>query len=69
MNEESWLFPGRIADVLRVADGWDPVIEVAKMTPLERLFDYRLVPRDPLPTSMSPKARTALIRDAYSVGD
>jgi 2-polyprenyl-6-methoxyphenol hydroxylase-like FAD-dependent oxidoreductase len=63
--EESWQFPGRIEDVLRVVDGWDPVVvELVKLTPPERLFDYKLVFRDPLPTFISPKARTALIGDA-----
>ncbi|KAK4247597.1 hypothetical protein C7999DRAFT_41135 [Corynascus novoguineensis] len=63
--EESWQFPGRIDDVLKVVKGWDPVVvELVKMTPPERLFDYKLVFRDPLPTFISPKARTALIGDA-----
>jgi 2-polyprenyl-6-methoxyphenol hydroxylase-like FAD-dependent oxidoreductase len=63
--EESWQFPGRIEDVLRVVEGWDPVVvELVKMTPPERLFDYKLVFRDPLPTFISPLARTALIGDA-----
>jgi 2-polyprenyl-6-methoxyphenol hydroxylase-like FAD-dependent oxidoreductase len=63
--EESWQFPGRIEDVLRVVDGWDPVVvELVKLTPPERLFDYKLVFRDPLPTFISPNARTALIGDA-----
>jgi 2-polyprenyl-6-methoxyphenol hydroxylase-like FAD-dependent oxidoreductase len=63
--EESWQFPGKIEDVLRVVDGWDPVVqELVKLTPPDRLFDYKLVFRDPLPTFISPKARTALIGDA-----
>jgi 2-polyprenyl-6-methoxyphenol hydroxylase-like FAD-dependent oxidoreductase len=63
--EESWQFPGRIEDVLKVVDGWDPVVvELVKLTPPERLFDYKLVFRDPLPTFISPNARTALIGDA-----
>ncbi|KAK3291967.1 uncharacterized protein B0H64DRAFT_408532 [Chaetomium fimeti] len=63
--EESWQFPGKIEDVLKVVNGWDPVVvELVKLTPPERLFDYKLVFRDPLPTFISPKARTALIGDA-----
>ncbi|KAH6623737.1 hypothetical protein F5144DRAFT_584139 [Chaetomium tenue] len=63
--EESWQFPGKIEDVLRVVEGWDPVVvELVKLTPPERLFDYKLVFRDPLPTFISPQARTALIGDA-----
>ncbi|GAB1317416.1 hypothetical protein MFIFM68171_07626 [Madurella fahalii] len=63
--EENWQFPGKIEDVLRVVGGWDPVVvELVKATPPERLFDYKLVFRDPLPTFISPKARTVLIGDA-----
>ncbi|KAL2019329.1 hypothetical protein VTK56DRAFT_9709 [Thermocarpiscus australiensis] len=63
--EESWQLPGRIEDVLRVVDGWDPaVVEMVKLTPPDRLFDYKLVFRDPLPTFVSPRARTVLIGDA-----
>ncbi|KAK0625424.1 hypothetical protein B0T17DRAFT_591004 [Bombardia bombarda] len=63
--EENWQFPGKLEDVLRVLDGWDPVVlELVKATPPDRLFDYKLVFRDPLPTFTSPKARTVLIGDA-----
>ncbi|KAK4151055.1 hypothetical protein C8A00DRAFT_45680 [Chaetomidium leptoderma] len=63
--EESWQFPGKKEDVLRVVEGWDPVVvELVKLTPPDRLFDYKLVFRDPLPTFISPQARTALIGDA-----
>ena len=40
------------------------VTELVKLTPPERLFDYKLVFRDPLPTFVSPLARTVLIGDA-----
>ncbi|KAH8881316.1 FAD/NAD(P)-binding domain-containing protein [Thozetella sp. PMI_491] len=63
--EESWQFPGRIEDALAVVEGWAPVArEIIKLTPPHRLFDYKLVYRDPLPTFISPKARIALIGDA-----
>jgi 2-polyprenyl-6-methoxyphenol hydroxylase-like FAD-dependent oxidoreductase len=63
--EESWQFPGKIEDVLKVVEGREPVVlELVKITPPERLFDYKLVFREPLPTFVSPKARTALIGDA-----
>jgi len=63
--EESWQFPGNVDDVLRCLQGWDPVVlELVKATPKDRLFDYKLVFRDPLPTFISPKARIALIGDA-----
>lgn len=66
--EESWQFPGKVEDVLKVVreeDGWDPVVvDLVKATPPERLFDYKLVFRDPLPAFISPCARTVLIGDA-----
>ncbi|TPX13501.1 uncharacterized protein E0L32_005972 [Thyridium curvatum] len=63
--EESWQFPGNKEDVLKCLEGWDPVVlEVVKATPPDRLFDFKLVYRDPLPTFISPKARIALIGDA-----
>ncbi len=53
------------ADVVVPDVSRDPVVvELVKMTPPERLFDYKLVFRDPLPTFISPLARTALIGDA-----
>lgn len=63
--EESWQFPGKVEDVLASLEGWDPIVlEQVKATPKDRLFDYKLVYRDPLPTLISPKARIALIGDA-----
>lgn len=63
--EESWQYPGKVEDVLKVLEGWAPeVIELVKATPEDRLFDYKLVFRDPLPTFVSPKSRIALIGDA-----
>lgn len=63
--EESWQFPGKVNDVLKVLDGWAPeVTELVKATPEDRLFDYKLVYRDPLPTFVSPQRRIALIGDA-----
>lgn len=63
--EESWQFPGEPEEVLKVVKGWDPIVqELVKATPTERLFDYKLVFRDPLPTFVSPKRRIVLIGDA-----
>ena len=63
--DESWSFPGRVEDVLRCLEGWDPVAQdIVKATPVDKLVDYKLVYRDPLPTFISPKARIALIGDA-----
>ncbi|RKU46423.1 hypothetical protein DL546_006206 [Coniochaeta pulveracea] len=63
--KESWQFPGNKEDVLKVLQGWDPVAhEIVKATPPDRLFDYKLVFRDPLPTFISPGCRIVLIGDA-----
>ena len=53
-----------MADAQRVLEGWDPVVQkILKATP-DRLIDWKLVYRDPLPTWISPKRRIALIGDA-----
>jgi 2-polyprenyl-6-methoxyphenol hydroxylase-like FAD-dependent oxidoreductase len=63
--EEDWQFPGKVEDVLKWLDGWDPIVHAqVKATPPGRLFDYKLVYREPLPTFISPTARVALIGDA-----
>jgi 2-polyprenyl-6-methoxyphenol hydroxylase-like FAD-dependent oxidoreductase len=63
--EESWQFPGKVEDALKILDGWAPVVqELVKATPPDRLFDYKLVYREPLPTFVSAQGRIALIGDA-----
>lgn len=63
--DEDWSYPGKVEDVIKDLKGWDPVVhELVRMTPSDRLVDYKLVFRDPLPTFISPKARIALIGDA-----
>ncbi|KZO94402.1 FAD/NAD(P)-binding domain-containing protein [Calocera viscosa TUFC12733] len=63
--EESWSFPGKIEDVLKVVGDWDPVVQtLVKKTPPETLVDWKLVYRDPLPTWVSKGARTCLLGDA-----
>jgi len=62
---ESWQFPGSREQALECVKGWDPVVtELISATPPDRLFDYKLVFRDPLPTFVSPKKRIILIGDA-----
>lgn len=52
-------------DALRVLDGWDPVVQaIVRATPPDKLVDWKLVYRDPLPTWISPRSRIALIGDA-----
>lgn len=63
--DEDWSYPGKKEDVLECIKSWDPVLhDLVSATPPERLHDYKLVFRDPLPTFISPKARIALIGDA-----
>ncbi|TKA24489.1 hypothetical protein B0A50_06646 [Salinomyces thailandicus] len=63
--DEGWAEPGDHDDACRILKGWDPTVHaIVRMTPPEKLVDWKLVYRDPLPTWVSPLARTALIGDA-----
>ncbi|KAK8239397.1 putative monooxygenase [Phyllosticta capitalensis] len=63
--EENWSTPGKIEDVLRVLDGWSPVVHaLVKATPPDRLVDWKLVYRDALPKWVSPRRRIALMGDS-----
>ncbi|KAM7213773.1 6-hydroxynicotinate 3-monooxygenase [Rhypophila decipiens] len=61
--DESWSFPGKVEDVFKVLEGWDPVCRaIVEKTP--SLVDWKLVYRDPLPTWVSKHARILLLGDA-----
>ncbi|KAK3381043.1 hypothetical protein B0H63DRAFT_195805 [Podospora didyma] len=61
--DESWSFPGKLEDVYKVLEGWDPVCRaIVEKTP--SLVDWKLVYRDPLPTWVSQHARILLLGDA-----
>ena len=61
--DEAWAFPGRIDEVYKVLEGWDPVCRaIVEKSP--RLVDWKLVYRDPLPTWVSKHARILLLGDA-----
>lgn len=63
--EESWSAPGRIEDAIECLKDWCPEVHaIVRATPPDRLVDWKLVYRDPLPTWISPKRRIALIGDA-----
>lgn len=63
--DEGWAEPGDHEDACRILEGWDPAVHaIVRMTPPEKLVDWKLVYRDPLPTWISPKDRIALIGDA-----
>lgn len=50
---------------MKVVEGWSPIVHaIIRATPPDRLVDWKLVYRDPLPTWVSPKGRIALIGDA-----
>ncbi|KAF2709907.1 FAD/NAD(P)-binding domain-containing protein [Pleomassaria siparia CBS 279.74] len=51
---ESWSFPGKLKDVLKVLQGWDPTCtKIVSKTPEDVLVDWKLVYRDPLPNWVS----------------
>ncbi|TFK48069.1 monooxygenase [Heliocybe sulcata] len=60
---ESWSFPGKMEDCLKIVEGWDPRC-AALLSKAPSLVDWKLVYRDPMPTWISPGARLALIGDA-----
>lgn len=63
--DESWSFPGKLEDVYKVLEGWDPMCKrIVEKTPEASLVDWKLVYRDPLPTWVSTHGRIALLGDA-----
>ncbi|KAK4541796.1 hypothetical protein LTR36_007328 [Oleoguttula mirabilis] len=63
--DESWSFPGKLADVYKVFDGWDPLCKrIVSKTPEDKLVDWKLVYRDPLPRWVSDGGRTVLLGDS-----
>lgn len=63
--DEGWSEPGNHDDACKFLQGWNPTVHaIVRMTPPEKLVDWKLVYRDPLPTWVSPKGRIALIGDA-----
>ena len=63
--EESWSYPGKIADALKVVEGWDKrVIDITKKTPEHHLVDYKLSRREPLPGWTSKRGRMILLGDS-----
>ncbi|KAF3762820.1 FAD/NAD(P)-binding domain-containing protein [Cryphonectria parasitica EP155] len=61
--DESWSFPGKLEDVFKVLEGWDPTCKaIVEKTP--SLVDWKLVYREPLPTWVSQKQRLLLLGDS-----
>ena len=63
--DESWSFPGKLEDVYKVMEDWDPLCKrIVSKTPESCLVDWKLVYRDPLPTWISKGRRIALLGDS-----
>ncbi|KAI1845924.1 hypothetical protein JX265_011180 [Neoarthrinium moseri] len=63
--DESWSFPGKLSEVLESVKDWDPMCSrIISKTPEDRLVDWKLVYRDPLPTWVSPSGRILLLGDS-----
>ncbi|KAL2221519.1 putative MAK1-like monooxygenase [Thermoascus aurantiacus ATCC 26904] len=61
--EESWSFPGKLEDVYKVIEGWDPICKaIVEKTP--SLVDWKIVYRDPLPRWVSDHGRITLLGDS-----
>ncbi|KAL1845162.1 hypothetical protein VTK73DRAFT_1004 [Phialemonium thermophilum] len=63
--KESWSFPGKLSEVKEAVKDWDPMVtRIISKTPEDRLVDWKLVYRDPLPTWVSPRGRILLLGDS-----
>ncbi|KAF2092640.1 FAD/NAD(P)-binding domain-containing protein [Rhizodiscina lignyota] len=63
--DESWSFPGKLSEVKEAIRDWDEMCwRIVSKTPEERLVDWKLVYRDPLPTWVSPVGRILLLGDS-----
>jgi len=63
--DESWSFPGKVSEALEAVKDWDPMCtRIISKTPEDKLVDWKLVYRDPLPTWVSPEARILLLGDS-----
>jgi 2-polyprenyl-6-methoxyphenol hydroxylase-like FAD-dependent oxidoreductase len=63
--EESWSFPGHVEDILRIVKDWDPVLKaIVRVTPKNRLIDWKLLWRDPIRKWVSEGGRVAISGDA-----
>ncbi|KIJ64201.1 hypothetical protein HYDPIDRAFT_175598 [Hydnomerulius pinastri MD-312] len=61
--QDQWSFPGEMADVLKIVEGWDPRC-AAVLSKAPTCTDWKLIIHDPLPTWISKVSRTMLIGDA-----
>ncbi|OJJ59634.1 hypothetical protein ASPSYDRAFT_200379 [Aspergillus sydowii CBS 593.65] len=62
---DRWSFPGKLADVYKIFEGWAPICKrIVSKTPEESLIDWKLIWQDPLPTWVSQGGRIALAGDS-----
>ncbi|KAE8419634.1 hypothetical protein BDV36DRAFT_282064 [Aspergillus pseudocaelatus] len=62
---DRWSFPGKLADVYKVLENWDPICKrIVSKTPESSLVDWKLIWQDPLPTWISKHGRIALAGDS-----
>lgn len=63
--EESWSFPGKKEDLLKVVDGWDEKLRtIFESIPADKLIDWKLLWRDPASSWVSKQGRIALVGDS-----
>jgi len=63
--EESWSFPGKKEDLLKVLYNWDEVLQhLARKVPMDKLIDWKLLWRDPVRKWVSTNGRIAISGDA-----
>ncbi|KIJ59085.1 hypothetical protein HYDPIDRAFT_101380 [Hydnomerulius pinastri MD-312] len=60
---DQWSFPGKMEDVLKIVEGWDPRC-AAILSKAPACIDWKLIVHDPLPTWISKVSRVVLIGDA-----
>ncbi|KAL2867530.1 uncharacterized protein BJX67DRAFT_387786 [Aspergillus lucknowensis] len=62
---DRWSFPGKLADVYKIFEGWDPICRrIVSKTPEDSLIDWKLIWQDPLPTWVSKGGHIALAGDS-----
>jgi 2-polyprenyl-6-methoxyphenol hydroxylase-like FAD-dependent oxidoreductase len=63
--EESWSYPGKKEDLLKVVEGWDEKLRaIFEAIPDDKLIDWKLLWRDPASNWVSEHGRIALVGDA-----
>ncbi|KAH7929062.1 monooxygenase [Leucogyrophana mollusca] len=61
--QDTWSFPGKTEDVVKIVAGWDPRC-AAILSKAPSCIDWKLIVHDPLPTWISKSGRVILVGDA-----